>query len=235
MTVPRRLTMATAAFTGLAAGLILAQDSAPPRDPLRKLRGEWRAQVEKETAALRGQYANGLLALEKELVAGGDYPGASKVRRERLRIRDESAARPRPALASDPGDATGDAPFELKPAAASTTGGVVLDAALDALTGWTAAGAAARWLLPRGLNAGGYEVELTWSGTGGDFILKGDQYTLRRTVEPTAGADDWQTAVVGTLRLAAGSQSLELSAAEVKVPPLFQLKSIRLLPVSLTK
>lgn len=240
MEARRRLARTVAALAGLAAGLVLAQDSAPPssRDPLLKLRGEWRAQVNTDTAALRNQYANGLLTLEKELAAGGDYAGAARVRRERLRVRAEAGAPSRPARPADPGEATGDAPFELKPAAASLAGGVVLDAALDALTGWSVAGATARWLLPAGLKGGGYEVELTWScapGAGGDFLLKEDKYTLRRTVKPTAGPDDWQTAVVGTLRLVAGSHSLEISAAEVKAPALFQLKTVRLLPVSLAK
>ena len=50
-------------------------------------------------------------------------------------------------------------------------------------------------------------------------------------MKPTAGWEDFQTQVVGTLRVLANSRLLELSAATVKAPGLFQLKSVRLLPV----
>ena len=113
----------------------------------------------------------------------------------------------------------------------------MLDTAAGILKTWTATGAAS-WLLPPGLKAGGYEVELTWScaaGAGGDIIFKEDRYSMKRAVKPSASWDDYKTEVVGTLRLLANSKLLDLTAATVKGSGLLQLKSIRLLPAGHNK
>jgi hypothetical protein len=221
-----------AALAGLAAGFTLAADR--PNDPLLQRRGEWRAQVLRETKALREKHAADLLQLERELVLSGDYTGASRVRTERWQVLPEvpRSERTVPAPAGEP---VPDAPVELKPQAAAVSGGVVLDVESGALTGWKAVGAAVRWLLPAGLEAGGYEVELTWSSPsdgGGEVLLREDTHSLRRTVKPTAGTNHYQTAVIGTLRLVSRSRMLEISAAAVKGPEMFRLKSVRLIPVA---
>lgn len=205
-----------------------------PHDPLLQRRAEWRAQALRETKALREKHAADLRQLERELVLSGDYPGASRVRSERWQVLPENPRTERtvPAPAGEP---VPDAPIELKPKAAAVSGGVVLDVETGALTGWKAVGAAVQWLLPAGLNAGGYEVELTWSSPsdgGGEVLLREDMHSLRRMVKPTAGANHYQTAVIGTLRLVSRSRMLEISAAEVKGPELFRLKSVRLIPVA---
>lgn len=221
-----------AALAGLAAGLVLAADG--PADPILQRRADWRSQAEKDTQPLRDQYVAVLLSLEKELAAGGDYTGAARARRERRQLT-PNAAREGRAGPARPAEITADAPVELTPPAATLSGGVTFDAAVGVLTGWTSAGAAARWLLPPGLKSGGYSVELTWScapEAGGEVLLKEDKHTLRRTIKTTAGPDDYQTAVIGTLRLVSNSRVLEISAAAVKAPALFQLKSVRLIPVA---
>jgi hypothetical protein len=53
----------------------------------------------------------------------------------------------------------------LSPESARTSGGAKLDDSRKYLTGWTAAGAMARWLLPPGLPEGGYDVEVSFSLT----------------------------------------------------------------------
>jgi hypothetical protein len=221
-----------AALAGLATGFTLATDR--PSDPLLQRRADWRAQALRETRALREKHAADLLQLERELVLSGDYTGASRVRTERRQVLPEVPRTERtvPAPAGEP---VPDAPVELKPRAAALSGGVVLDGETGALTGWKSAGAAVRWLLPAGLKAGGYDVELTWaspSDGGGEILLREDTHSLRRTVKPTAGANRYQTAVIGTLRLVSRSRMLEISAAEVKGPELFRLQSVRLIPVA---
>jgi hypothetical protein len=137
-----------------------------------------------------------------------------------------------------PATVAGDQPVVLEVASAVLSNGVVYDATQGVLRGWTAAGAAARWLLPPGLKAGGYEVELTWScapDAGGEMIVKEDFYTMRRAVKPSTGWEAYQTEIIGTLRVLANSRLLELSAAAVKGSGLLQLKSIRLLPAASRK
>ena len=236
MMVPRRHRwMPVAALTGLAACFALAADS--PSNPILKLRNEWRAQVEKDTKTLREQYANSLLKLEKELADKGDYSGAAKARTERRAVQQGSGDSETTAP-TVPAAVDGKQPVVLEVAAAVLSGGVAYDAAQGILKGWSAAGAAARWLLPPGLKAGGYEVELTWScapDAGGDMIVKEDFYSLRRAVKPSTSWDSYQTEIIGTLRVLANSRLLELSAAAVKGAGLLQLKSIRLLPAASRK
>lgn len=231
----RQRLMTSAALTGLAACFALAADA--PVDPLLKLRGEWRSQVQKETKSLRDQYAARLQQLEKDLAAKGDYTGASKARKERLDIMaglapaEVSAGNPPAAIESGQ-------PVTLSANSARLSGGVTYDSKQGILTGWSAVGAAASWLLPPGLKGGGYEVELTWScspDAGGELLLKEDFYTLRRPVKASSSWDVYQTDIIGTLRLLTNSRLLELSAAVVKGTGLLQLKSIRLLPAASQK
>jgi hypothetical protein len=229
---PRSAHLPVAALAGLAACLTLAADG--PGDPLVKARGVWRSQVEKETKSLREQYAENLAKLEKELAAAGDYVGATKARRERLRVvgLSPNPEKTAPVTPSEPAEG---AAIELNPAGATLAGGVIFDNASGALTGWKGEGASARWTLPPGLKLGGYEVELTWScapDAGGELLLKEERYSLRRGVKPTNGWEDFQTQIIGTLRIIANSRLLEISAAAVKAPELFHLKSIRLLPAA---
>lgn len=231
LTKPRRSLLPVVIPAGLAACLAMAADS--PGDPVKRLREDWRQAVGRETRTLRDQYAASLLSLEKILAARGDYSGAERAKQERLKIQ-PSAPLPEMTAPTTPGAAVPGTPVALEPAAAVLAGGVVRDAAGGGLANWTGAGSIARWLLPPGLRAGGYEVELTWScapDAGGGFVLQEDRYSLKRPVTPTAGWDDYRTQIVGTLRVLANSRLLELSAAAVKGADLFHLKSIRLLPV----
>jgi hypothetical protein len=224
--------MPVAALAGLAACLALAADR--PADAVLKLRSEWRAQVEKDTKTLREQFVNKLLKLEKELSEKGDYAGAAKARTERHAVQ-QGSAEPEKTAPTVPAAVTGEQPVVLEVAAAILSGGVVYDATRGVLRGWRAAGAAAQWLLPPGLRAGGYEVELTWScapDAGGEMIVKEDFYTMRRAVKPSPGWEAYQTEIIGTLRVLANSRLLELSAAAVRGSGLLQLKSIRLLPAA---
>ncbi|HWB05652.1 MAG TPA: hypothetical protein VG796_21715 [Verrucomicrobiales bacterium] len=243
--VPRRpylLTVAT--VCGLAACVALAVDS-PSADPLVRLRTEWRTQVEKETKTLRERYAQNLQKLEKELAAKGDYSGAAKARQERRKVLPGPPAQEAKGPA-EPGVVAEGQPILLEAAKAIITGGVTYNSAMGALTGWNAAGAVVSWLLPPGMKAGGYEVELTWScpqeNAGTEFQLKEDRYNLRRILKPTSSWDLYQTEVIGTLRLIANSRVLEFStvavneaAAAVRDSDVLHLKSVRLLPAAATK
>lgn len=220
-----------AALTGFAACFVLAADS--PADGLLKLRQEWRAQVEKDTRKARDDYADKLAKLEKELAEAGDYAGAGKARRERLKITGAPGTGGRGASTMPPAVTDGE-PILLEPAGATLNGGVIFDAPAGILKNWTATGAAA-WDLPPGLKSGGYDVELTWScapGSGGEMVIKEDRYSMRRAVKPSASWEDFKTEIVGTLRLLSNSRLLELTAATLKGEALLQLKSIRLLPAN---
>jgi len=229
---PRSAYLSVAALAGLAACLTLAADSRV--DSLRRARGEWRVLAERETRSLRAEYAEKLKKLEKDLADGGDYVSATKARRERIRVMGASPAPETTVPVAVPEPALG-APIELKPGAATLHGGVNFDSKTGTLTDWKKEGAFARWTLPPGVKQGGYDVELTWSGApdaGGELLVREDHFSLRRTVPPTAGWEDFQTRVIGTLRVGANSRSLEISVATVKAPGLFQLKSVRLVPAS---
>ena len=226
--------MPVAALAGLASCLALAADN--PADAVGKMRQEWRAQVEKDTKKAREDYAGRLEKLEKELAAAGDYAGAGHARRERRRITGETGGGGNGQTASPPAVTDGQ-PVVLEMAAAKLSGGIVFDAVAGILRSWSGTGAAS-WLLPPGLKAGGYEVELTWScapDAGGDLVIKEDRHSLRRAVTPSASWDDYQSEVVGTLRLLANCRLLEFTAAAVKGGGLLQLKSIRLLPANAGK
>lgn len=232
---PRHLVFPAAFLTGLAACLVMAADT--PSDPLKKLRHDWQQVVEKDTKTLRDQYAASLLTLERELAGKGDYAGAAKAKRERQKVQ-PSADEPEVTAPTTPGAVEPGQPVSLEPGAATLAGGVTRNAESGILSNWSGVGAAARWLLPPGLRPGGYEVELTWScapDSGGDLVVKEDRYSLRRTVKASSSWDVYQTEIIGTLRLIANSQLLELSAAAVKGSGLLQLKSIRLLPVAVSK
>jgi len=223
--------MPVAALAGLASCIALAADS--PSDTLLKLRQDWRTQVERDTKKAREDYAVKLVKLEKELADGGDYAGAGKAYRERRRISGEADRRGAEDPAAPPAVTDG-LPIILEASAARLRGGIVYDAAAGILSRWSMTGAAA-WILPPGLKAGGYEVELTWScapEAGGDMVIKEDRYALHRAVKSSVSWDDYKTEVIGTLRLMANSRLLELTAAAVKGHGLLQLKSIRLLPAN---
>lgn len=224
------------ALPAAAAGcLALAADENSDR--LLKLRSQWRGQVARDTHDLRAAYAQKLGELEKGLVTRRDYQTAAEVRALRLSVNDETAWEK--TLATAPEKAVPDNPIVLELMAARLSGGPeVKDTDGGILTGFKSAGAAARWRLPAGLPGGGYEVELTYAAprdAGGEFVVKEDFYGLRRTVTPTAGWEDYQTKVVGTLRLLTNSRFLDLSAAMVRGAELFRLKSVRLIPVAADK
>ncbi len=230
---PRRSSRLPAAILcGMVGCMTLAADA--PGDPLHRLRAEWKTQVNRETKNLRERYVQNLLTLEKDLVKKGDYAAAARARLERRQIL-PSGESPDPGTPAVPPAVTEGQPVVLEAANAILSPGLTFNAATGVLSGWSVAGAMAAWLLPPGLKAGGYEVELTYScqpESGGEFTLKEDRYYLRRTVKPTSSWDLYQTEVVGTLRLIAGSHLLELSSAAVKGADLMHLKSVRLLPAN---
>ena len=228
----RRRWMPAATLTGIAACVAFAADH--PQDPVSKLRSEWRALMDRETGPMRSQYAESLLKRERELADKGDYFGAARARKARKAVQPAPGDIEKTAPTVPAAIAEGQ-PVVLELSAALVNGGVKYDSSKGVLLDWTTAGAVARWLLPPGIRAGGYRVELTWScppDGGGEFLLKEDFHSLRRKVTPTGDWDTWRMEVVGTLRLLSNSRLLELSAAAVQGPGLLQLKSIRLLPAS---
>jgi hypothetical protein len=203
-----------------------------PDAAFRKLRADWKAAVMQKTKELRDQYSQRLKVLETQAVERGDYAAAALLRKERVKFGNEPAL-PEISHGSLPGAAEKGQPVSLEMAHARLGGGVNYTSETGVLTGWAVTGASAGWLLPSGLEGGGYEVELTYASApdaGGTLLLKEEFYTLRRTLEATAGAADFQTKIIGTLRLIPGSRLLELSAEAVKGSGLLELKSVRLIP-----
>jgi hypothetical protein len=212
-------------------------------DPLRQRFAAWKEQLARDTATLREQYLALLLRTEKDFAAGKQYRSAAAARREAAVVA-QSLGRP---LAEPSSGAA-----RLAPAADASVGsgvillaenaalsdGVTLSRAADGsppvLTNWIAEGASARWSLPQGLAAGGYEVELTFSGdkdAGGTLTMGEGFHKLRRTIRPGNGWQEFRTEIVGTLRLLSHAPAIELSAAAIRGSGLFQLRSLRLIPV----
>ena len=184
------------------------------------------------TKSLRDSYARTLKAQEDGFVLKGDYAAAARARKERLKISGEGPAG-EISYGSLPGPVEKGQPVTLDPGGARLAGGVKYNTESGTLTGWAAEGASARWQLPSGVQNAGYFVELTYAtapDAGGTLVLKEDFYNLRRDTAPTGGWEDFQSKVVGTLQMSAGSQSLELSAGTVKGAGLMHLKGVRLLP-----
>lgn len=257
----------------LAAVLLMAGLAAAPRAAAQSpaaafegLKKTHMAEVTGTVEPLRENYCRALLTLERSLAAKGDYSGARAVRKERLSIEELMKTGGAPgapvsslpaggtensAPASSPAARDNEGRVILSPEIAHATGGVKLDDSKKYLTGWSAAGAAARWLLPPGLPEGGYDVEVSFSlfpataatpspssgGDAGSFEIRENFHTLTRRLIPPeaaigAGPDGTVTMVLGTLRLCSNAVQLEIKAVTPKPDTLLQLRSLRLIPVS---
>ena len=229
----------------LSAAAVTFVAAAPDagNDPLRQRFAAWKEQLSRDTAMLREQYLSLLQRTETEFAAGRQYRAAAAARREAETVAQSlghslSPSPPktnRPANAPDASVASG---VTLTAEHAELSGGVTLEAQADGsspvLTNWTAAGSGARWSLPEGLAAGGYEVELTFSGdaeSGGSLTIAEGFHQLRRTIEPGKGWQEFRTEIIGTLRLLGHATAIELSAAAIRSSGLFRLQSLRLIPV----
>jgi hypothetical protein len=227
-----------AAFT-----LAFGQSGGAGGSALQELKKTYHSMLKDAGRSLYDQYQKRLEQLEKEFAAQKDYAAAAKVRGER-----EAAARELGLMdAASEGTATGaaaapagssdkDGSIVMDPQKAETGGGVAWDQEKGALAGWQSDKAWARWKLPAGLATCGYEVELTFAcatGSGGQFVVREDFYSLKRTVADSGSWESFRTEVIGTLRIRAGSQTLQISATAVQGGGLFYLKSIRLVPCNL--
>jgi hypothetical protein len=232
----------SALLSAVAVTLVAAAPDSGA-DPLRQRFAAWKEQLSRDTAVLREQYLSLLQRTEKEFSAGRQYRAASAARKEAETVaqslgRSLSPSRPpakRPSNAPDASFASG---VTLMAEHAELSGGVALEAPADGsypvLTNWTSTGSAARWTLPEGLAAGGYEVELTFAGdaeSGGTLTIAEGFHQLRRTIEPGKGWQEFRTEVIGTLRLLGHATAIELSAAAIRSSGLFRLQSLRLIPV----
>jgi hypothetical protein len=182
-------------------------------------------------------YQKKLAEFERSLVERRKYEMAAKVREERESLAIEmglpvpSRAAELPPAGSSTLQEDGTVVMEGKDAAVE--GGVTRDEAAGKLDGWKTAEAVARWLLPKGLKTGGYEVELTYAcagGNGGVLHLKEDFFALTRTIQESGSWESFRTEVIGTLRIREGSRQLQLAAQKVEGEKLFVLKTVRLLP-----
>lgn len=190
-----------------------AQSPASSFEALKKAHG---ADVARTVEPLRENYCRALMALERSLAAKGDYAGARAVRKERTGIEElmktagasGAVASANPASAENmvmiPATLDKEGRVILSPESAETAGGAKLDDSKKYLTGWTVAGALARWLLPPGLPEGGYDVEVSFSlfpaspsaeaaigKGGGTFEIRENFHTLTRALtapEPATAA-----------------------------------------------
>lgn len=184
-------------------------------------------------------YQKKLLELERSAAASRNYALSAKIKTERLNSAKDLGW---PALESpaSPSSETvtleEDGSFTLEVNRAELGGGVSFNAETAALIGWTSDKAFARWKLPSGLRTGGYEVELIYScgaaDGGGRFILREDTFSLQREVRDSGSWQSFRPETCGTLHLKSASHQLVLSAAVVKGSGLFQLKQVKLMPVS---
>lgn len=192
-----------------------AQAPATAFETLKKAHG---SEVARTVEPLRENYCRALLALERSLAAKGDYAGARAVRKERTGIEElmKTAGSSGAVASANPVSAENPAPVPaaldkegrviLSPESAETAGGAKLDDSKKCLTGWTAAGAVARWLLPPGLPEGGYDVEVSFSlfpaspsaenvpgKGGGTFEIRENFHTLTRPLTLLETATDAST------------------------------------------
>ena len=231
------------ALLSAAAVTFVAAAPESGSDPLRQRFAAWKEQLARDTAVLREQYLSLLQRTEKEFAEGRQYRAAAAARKEAETVarslgRSLAPARHaanRPAHTPDASFASG---VTLMAEHAELSGGVTLEAPADGsspvLTNWTSTGSAARWSLPQGLAAGGYEVELTFAGdadSGGTLTIAEGFHQLRRTIEPGKGWQEFRTEIIGTLRLLGHASAIELSAAAIRSSGLFRLQSLRLIPV----
>lgn len=233
--------LSAAAVTFVAA----APDSG--NDPLRQRFAAWKEQLARDTAVLREQYLSLLQRTEKGFAEGRQYRAAAAARKEAETVAQSLGRSLAPPLqpanrpANTP-DNTPDASFAsgvtLMAEHAELSGGVTLETPADGsspvLTNWTSTESGARWSLPDGLAAGGYEVELTFSGdaeSGGSLTIAEGFHQLRRTIGPGRRWQEFRTEVIGTLRILGHATALELSAAAIRSSGLFRLQSLRLIPV----
>ncbi len=248
-------TMRSTFFSRVFSGVLLTGLTAGPRaaaqpPSFEAVKKAHAAEIDRTVQPLRERYCRALLELEQTLAAKGDYDGARTVRKERRGIEEltkatagKSAALPSP----EP-----DGSVSLHAEAAEPSGGAKLDVSGKHLTGWSMAGAAARWLLPAGLGEGGYEVEISFSlspasGKGaGIFQIKENFHTLIRPLNPAdvqapepspavsaaAASNEIITMTFGTLRLRSNATALEMKTVTPEPGVSLQLRSVRLIPMA---
>ncbi|MDB6136410.1 MAG: hypothetical protein JWM59_4653 [Verrucomicrobiales bacterium] len=176
-------------MTGLGTGPWAA--AQPPAAAFDALKKAHTAEVDKTVLPLRGEFCRALQELEQKLASKGDYEGVRAVQKERRAMEElmKSSTDAPAAKTGAPPEVAADGSLPLETAAAETSGGVKPDESGKALTGWDAAGAAARWLLPPGLPEGGYEVEISFrlsvdsAGSAAVFQVSGNLHTLSRPLK----------------------------------------------------
>jgi hypothetical protein len=220
-------------LAGIARAGVAQVTAEPPR--LVELRSSYVRELATAGAPQLERYRRALIRLERSLVDQREYNAAIPVRDERLRIEKNLkkwAAGPGGAPAvSYPGG-----PITLSSKSAKALVGVTYDEKRDALDGWKAKGASAKWTLPFPLKAGGYEIVLEMAcapGSGGQVTIKEDFHSLTKSVAPTKGWDDFVSQSLGTLRVKANSTGLSLGALTVEGDGLFLLRAVKLVPVAI--
>lgn len=194
------------------------------------LRAAYREESVKVTLPLREAYAKALAQLERRMAARGDYENAAKVRAARSGVEPGGAP---PSFS--PAKPARDGSFSLLPETAETEGGVALHRDSGTLRHWGGAGALARWRLPAGLGAGGYEVEVTFTSSAacsGGLTVRGAFHFLKRDWNSAAEEVSPRTEALGTLRLRANNGSIEFAAEPAGGSDAFQLRSLRITPAA---
>ncbi|HUQ68032.1 MAG TPA: CBM35 domain-containing protein, partial [Planctomycetaceae bacterium] len=131
--------------------------------------------------------------------------------------------------------ADADGKLALLPAAAEIYGStIVLESQHGNLGWWSSADDHAVWTVdvPQ---SGKYRVELIWAcdpqAAGHRLVIDGGKKPLTHRVTATANWDDYQTASVGEIELAAGVRRITLRPASRPLPALMDLKSVTLNPI----
>jgi hypothetical protein len=231
-TLHRALVWGLASLGAMPGGLLRADELAS----FQELQTKYQTFLKETARPLYDGYARKLLEMERAAVTQRNYALAAKIKTERLNAGKELGISLTEmggaTLAASTGVLELDGSVTMSAPSATLGGSVTMDAEKAALTGWSSTQCFARWKLPTGLKTGGYEVELTYScaAGGGSFIVKEDQYSLKREAKDSGSWASFRPEICGTLRVKASSQNLQISAASVLGEGLFYLKMVRLLP-----
>lgn len=218
----------------MAAGARLSAADSPPDHELEIARIQFeRSMIEASLDPVKKHLLE-LASLEKQRAEARDYTGAIAMRAQRRKIENELERLDKELLLLQTREQSIKAsqlpdriPLPLDQAVLS---GVRMEG--GTLTGWSRAGASAKWKLPA-LPPGGYEVILRYrcgALDGGELQIQESRYSLKGQIDTTHQGP--QEKNLGTLKITDGSGPLTLSAVTLVKDNLMDLQSVHLVPAS---
>ena len=237
-----RVTLTT--FAG-AAILLASTTDAVAADPMQPLRLGFLQSLSQHTLANEIAYASDLRAMEAKLRERKDYRAALAVAAEieatASRIASLQAAQDLTPRTKNQHASSAATPLEgkellLEAHGAETEENAHFNPEDKVITGLQASGDAVYWRLPENFPGGGYEVLLDYAASdegGGSIHIVSEGFFLEATIHPTGGRTMMRNLNLGTLKIPAGAETLQLVARSVFNEHLMQLRSLRLRPAFL--